>query len=112
MRDTPIIVTSHFPPLKAACGVEGSGSSLLHAATTHHQSPVFIHLLLSTKVWDGWIACVQGWREKVGPDYPLMLDCYMALTVPYSIRLAQELKPYGLKWMEEYLIPVPTDLDS
>jgi L-rhamnonate dehydratase len=27
----------------------------------------------------------KGWREKVGPDFPLMLDCYMALTVPYTI---------------------------
>ena len=24
--------------------------------------------------------CAQ-WREKCGPDYPLMLDCYMALDV-------------------------------
>jgi len=33
----------------------------------------------------------KGWRKKVGPDYPLMLDCYMALTVPYSIKLAKAL---------------------
>lgn len=30
---------------------------------------------------------VQGWRDKVGDDYPLMLDCYMALTVPYTIKV-------------------------
>ena len=24
---------------------------------------------------------VAGWRAKVGPDFPLMLDCYMALDV-------------------------------
>lgn len=42
---------------------------------------------------------------KVGPDYPLMLDCYMALTVPYTIRLAHELAPYKLKWIEEFLPP-------
>ncbi len=47
----------------------------------------------------------KGWREKVGPDFPLALDCYMALTVPYAIRLAQELEPFGLKWMEEFLPP-------
>jgi len=50
-------------------------------------------------------AFFKGWREKVGPDFPLMLDCYMALTVPYSIKLAQTLKPYNLKWMEEFLPP-------
>ena len=26
-------------------------------------------------------------RELVGPDFPLMLDCYMALTVPYAIKV-------------------------
>jgi L-rhamnonate dehydratase len=26
-------------------------------------------------------------REAVGPDFPLMLDCYMALTVPYAIKV-------------------------
>ena len=41
----------------------------------------------------------------MGPDFPLMLDCYMALTVPYSIRLARTLEPLGLKWMEEFLPP-------
>ena len=47
----------------------------------------------------------KSWREKVGDDFPLMLDCYMALTVPYATRLAKELEPYGLKWMEEFLPP-------
>ncbi|RUS92199.1 hypothetical protein EGW08_000052 [Elysia chlorotica] len=47
----------------------------------------------------------KGWREKVGPDFPLSLDCYMALTVPYATRLARALEPHGLKWMEEFLPP-------
>ena len=42
----------------------------------------------------------------MGPDYPLMLDCYMALTVPYAIKLAKQLQPFNLKWMEEFLHPV------
>lgn len=47
----------------------------------------------------------KGWREKVGPDFPLSLDCYMSLTVPYAIKLAKALEPYNLKWMEEFLQP-------
>ena len=47
----------------------------------------------------------KGWREKVGPEFPLMLDCYMALSVPYAIKLAKALQPYDLKWMEEFLPP-------
>lgn len=44
-------------------------------------------------------------RELVGPDFPLMLDCYMALSVPYAIKLGRALAPLGLKWMEEFLPP-------
>lgn len=41
----------------------------------------------------------------MGPDFPLMLDCYMALSVPYAIKLGRALAPHGLKWMEEFLPP-------
>ncbi len=34
-------------------------------------------------------------RESVGPDFPLMLDCYMALTVPYAIKACSFI---GLVW--------------
>jgi len=44
-------------------------------------------------------------RELMGEDVDLMLDCYMAFDVGYTVRLAQRLKPYSLRWIEEYLIP-------
>ena len=47
----------------------------------------------------------RNWRDKVGPDFPLMLDCYMALEVEYAARLAQRLEPHRLTWMEEALMP-------
>ena len=51
------------------------------------------------------VAFFRRWREAVGPDYPLALDCYMALTKPYAIKLGRALEPYGLKWLEEFLPP-------
>jgi len=51
------------------------------------------------------VAYFKAQREKVGPDFPLMLDCYMALTLPYTVRLAKALEPHGLKWIEECLPP-------
>lgn len=48
---------------------------------------------------------MKKWRELVGSEYPLMLDCYMALTVPYTVRLAKQLEPLNIKWIEEYLHP-------
>lgn len=47
----------------------------------------------------------KGWREAVGDKYPLMLDCYMALNVSYTIKLARSLESFKIKWMEEFLPP-------
>lgn len=44
-------------------------------------------------------------REQVGPDFDLMLDCYMALDVPYTIDLANAVRPYRVHWIEEALMP-------
>ncbi len=51
------------------------------------------------------IAIMAEAREQVGPDFPLRLDCYMALTVPYAIQLGKELAQYNLEWIEECLPP-------
>jgi L-rhamnonate dehydratase len=44
-------------------------------------------------------------RDLVGPGYPLMVDCYMSLTVPYAIRLAEACKHLDIYWWEEVLTP-------
>ncbi len=49
-------------------------------------------------------AFVASVREQVGDDQELMLDCWMAFDVEYTVRLAERLRPYRLKWMEECLI--------
>jgi L-rhamnonate dehydratase len=51
------------------------------------------------------VAYLTEQREKVGPGYPLMVDCYMSLTVPYAIRLAEACKPLDIYWWEEVLPP-------
>lgn len=52
---------------------------------------------------------VAGVREQIGDDCELMLDCWMAFDVEYTVRLAEALRPYRLKWMEECLIPEDFD---
>lgn len=49
-------------------------------------------------------------RDVIGDEAPLMLDCYMAFDVDYTVRLAERLRPYRLRWIEEYL--PPEDLDG
>ncbi|CAF1516015.1 unnamed protein product [Rotaria sordida] len=44
-------------------------------------------------------------RLSVGDDFPLMIDCYMSLTVGYTLKLLQLIKPYNIKWLEEHLPP-------
>lgn len=55
------------------------------------------------------VAYLAAQREKVGAGYPLMVDCYMSLTVPYAIRLAEAAKHLGIFWWEEVLHPDDVD---
>ncbi len=48
-------------------------------------------------------------RAQIGDDCELMLDCWMAFDLEYSVRLAEALRPYKLKWIEECLIPEDFD---
>ncbi len=49
-------------------------------------------------------------REQVGPNAELMYNPVMSFNVEFAIRLAERLRPYGLRWLEEPLIP--TDLEG
>ena len=44
-------------------------------------------------------------RETIGDGRELMLDCWIAGDVEYMVRLAERLRPYRLKWLEDYLYP-------
>ncbi|MCL4189080.1 MAG: hypothetical protein KJZ85_15880 [Rhodobacteraceae bacterium] len=44
-------------------------------------------------------------REAIGPDRELMLDCWMAFDVEFAVRLAERLRPYRLRWIEDCLLP-------
>lgn len=44
-------------------------------------------------------------RGRVGDDFFLAYDCWMALTVEYTLRLIEGLRPYRFKWVEEFLPP-------
>ena len=49
------------------------------------------------------VELIAGIREKVGTGVEIMLDCWMAFDVEYAVRLAEELRPHKLKWLEEVL---------
>ena len=49
-------------------------------------------------------------RDLLGSERELMLDCWQSFDVEYTVRLAERLRPYRLRWIEECL-PVE-DLDA
>lgn len=44
-------------------------------------------------------------REKVGPEFMLMWDCWMSLDLPYAKKLMEESVKLGFKWIEECFNP-------
>ncbi|MDT5148549.1 MAG: L-rhamnonate dehydratase [Mycobacterium sp.] len=44
-------------------------------------------------------------RGLVGDQFWLMFDCWMSLDLDYATRLAHRAAEYGLKWIEEALMP-------
>ncbi|MBI2871941.1 MAG: L-rhamnonate dehydratase [Chloroflexi bacterium] len=44
-------------------------------------------------------------RDVVGPKAELMFNPVMTFNVEFTLRLAERLKPYGLRWLEEPLVP-------
>lgn len=48
-------------------------------------------------------------RESVGPDFPIMVDCYMSLNVSYTIELVKACSEFNINWWEECLSPDDTD---
>lgn len=49
-------------------------------------------------------------RETIGPDCELMLNAVMSYNVEYAVQVAERLRPYQMRWIEEPLIP--TDLEG
>jgi hypothetical protein len=51
------------------------------------------------------VAFLAAHRAAVGPDFPLMVDCYMALDVRYAIDVAHACRDLDIHWWEEVLHP-------
>ena len=48
-------------------------------------------------------------RRKAGDSVELMLDCWMALDVEYTVRMVERLEGHRLTWIEDYLLPEDFD---
>ncbi len=53
---------------------------------------------------------VAATREQVGDDVEIAVDAWMSFNTDYAVRICEALRPYRIKWLEDYLIP--EDMDS
>ncbi len=92
-QDIPVYQTSHRPEISRQLGFWGGKVPLPHGPADGPEG-------LKAN-----IAFLDAHRESVGPDYPLMVDCYMALDVPYAVELAEAIRHLNIYWLEECLSP-------
>jgi L-rhamnonate dehydratase len=52
---------------------------------------------------------VASTREQVGNDIEIAVDAWMSLNNEYAVRLAESLRPYKIKWLEDYINPENLD---
>jgi L-rhamnonate dehydratase len=76
-KDIPLYLTGPLPVEAKRMGFWGGKVPLPHGP---HEGPEGLRKN---------VAFLKGHREAVGPDFPIMVDCYMSLNVQYAIELAQ-----------------------
>lgn len=91
--DIPLYCTGPRPDLAREMGFWGGKVPLPHGPSDGPQG-----------LRDNY-AFLADHREKAGTDFPLMVDCYMALTVPYAVDLAEAVRDLDIYWLEEVLPP-------
>ena len=50
-------------------------------------------------------AMVAATREELGPGFEIMLDMWAIHDITFTVELAERLRPYRLKWLEDFLLP-------
>jgi galactonate dehydratase len=71
--------------------------------------PGAVEPVLDERAVRATVAVVGAVRQAVGPDVKLMVDCHAKPTPPVALRLAAELAPLGLLFLEEPLPPENVD---
>jgi len=92
-REIEFYATGSRPDLAKTMGFIGGKMPLRHGPA---EGEAGLHKNISE---------LRTMRERVGPDFWLMWDCWMSLDLAYATRLATAAARYELKWLEEALPP-------
>lgn len=85
--------TGARPDLAKEMGFIGGKMPLVHAPCDGDEG------------FDNNVRRMEDMRSRVGDDFWLMYDCWMALDLEYATRLAKACATHGMKWIEEALPP-------
>ena len=94
-KDIPLYLTGPKPPVAKKLGFWGSKVPLPHGP------PDGLEGIRKN------VEYLKACKDSVGPDYPVQVDCYMSLDVPYTINLIKACEKAGVEinWWEEVLHP-------
>jgi len=51
------------------------------------------------------VALMENLRASAGPESDIMIDAWMSWNVPYTLDMAERLKPFDPRWLEEPVLP-------
>lgn len=94
-KDIPLYLTGPRPEVAKELGFWGSKVALPHGP------PDGLDGIRKN------VAYLKQCKDAVGPEYPVQVDCYMSLDVPYTIDLIRATEKAGVEinWWEEVLHP-------
>ncbi|WVF71864.1 hypothetical protein IAT40_006674 [Kwoniella sp. CBS 6097] len=94
-KEIPLYLTGPLPAVAKELGFWGGKVPLPHG-------PADGHVGIKKNV-----EYLKKQRDSVGEDFPIMVDCYMSLNVPYTLELVKAVEDAGvhINWWEEVLHP-------
>ena len=97
-KGLPVYATTIRPDLAKEMGFKGAKFPLPYNHADNGWP-------MDSSAYEKNMAVIKDMRASVGPDFPLMIDCYMSLTPLEAIKLGKGVVKHNIKWIEEYLPP-------
>jgi L-alanine-DL-glutamate epimerase-like enolase superfamily enzyme len=101
-------------PIHQLLGGGAATSLAAYASLIRYADPELVRINVRRAVDQGYrylklhevdVACVRAAREEAGPDIEITLDVNCPWTVREALDMAEQLRPYKLRWLEEPVWP-------
>ena len=101
-------------PIHQLLGGSEATSLAAYASLIRYANPELVRRNVRRAVDQGYkylklheidVACVRAAREEAGPDIEITLDVNCPWTVREALDMAEQLRPFNLRWLEEPVWP-------